>query len=404
MEQNLLEKSKEYLRKLCIDIQSRVVGSEGNRMATDFFAETMQSIGFTPKTQEFDCIDWTCDEVSLTADNQNFTIAASPFSVHCDVNAELCHATNVTELENVNAKDRILLLSDEIVQEQLMPRSFTFYNPEEHKRIYHLLENSGALAIIAATGRNPSLAGAQYPFPFIEDGDFNIPSVYMKDVDGEKLRLHNGKKVALKIRSQRKASTGCNVIVNSGNSSDRMIIICAHIDSKPGTPGAIDNATGIVSLLLIAQRLKNVASSYQIEIVALNGEDYYSVPGQMKYLENLNSNQQEIALVVNIDGAGYYKEPVAFSMYNTSEDQEKVIRDVFLRNKGIVEGAQWIQSDHGMFVKQGIPAIAITSNNMMETLSSEITHTPKDRPEIVDHSKLLSIADAVGELITDLGC
>lgn len=401
MEQSLLEKSKYYLKKLCVDIQDRVVGSEGNRMSTDFFAETMQSIGYTPKIQEFDCISWTCDEVNLTAGNQKFDVFASPFSIPCNVNAELCHTATVAELETVDAKDKILFLSGEIVQEQLIPKGFIFYNPDEHKLIHQLLEKSGAKAIIAATSRNPSLAGGVYPFPFIEDGDFGVPSVYMKDIEGEKLRMYIGENISVKIRSQRQLSKGYNVVVNKGDCRGRKVIICAHIDSKPGTPGAIDNATGIVLLLLIAERLKNIKSSYQIEIVALNGEDYYSVPGQMKYLDSLNNNYSDIALVINFDGAGYYKEQTAFSMYNCNEDLEKRIRGIFLKKEGIVEGVQWMQSDHGMFVQQDVSSIAVTSNNFMEKLSAEITHTPEDRPEIVDHTKLLSIAEAVGELIAD---
>ncbi|MEZ4997668.1 MAG: hypothetical protein R2758_09480 [Bacteroidales bacterium] len=32
--------------------------------------------------------------------------------------------------------------------------------------------------MIGATGRSSALAGGVYPFPLIEDGDFDIPSVY----------------------------------------------------------------------------------------------------------------------------------------------------------------------------------------------------------------------------------
>ena len=51
------------------------------------------------------------------------------------------------------------------------------------------------MAIIAATGRDPGLAGGVYPFPLIEDGDFDIPSVYMKDVEGDRLADYAGQEV-----------------------------------------------------------------------------------------------------------------------------------------------------------------------------------------------------------------
>jgi hypothetical protein len=50
--------------------------------------------------------------------------------------------------------------------------------------------------IIAATSRSPELAGALYPFAWIEDGDFDIPSVYMTDEQGARLAAYVGKAVA----------------------------------------------------------------------------------------------------------------------------------------------------------------------------------------------------------------
>ena len=84
-----------------------------------------------------------------------------------------------------------------------MPKNFVFYNPEEHKRIITLLENSGASASISATGRNAALAGGVYPFPLIEDGDFNIPSVYMTEEEGKRLSGCAGMKLFLDSQSKK---------------------------------------------------------------------------------------------------------------------------------------------------------------------------------------------------------
>jgi hypothetical protein len=45
--------------------------------------------------------------------------------------------------------------------------------------------------------------------------------------------------------------------------------------------------------------------------------------------------------------------------------------------------------------------MAITSDRFME-LSTNITHTAKDRPELVDLAKLASIALALRDLLLDL--
>jgi aminopeptidase YwaD len=68
-------------------------------------------------------------------------------------------------LKNTNIHDKIVLLIGEIAREQLMPKNFVFYNPEHHQEIIRLLETGAPQAIMAATGRDPQLAGGVYPFP-----------------------------------------------------------------------------------------------------------------------------------------------------------------------------------------------------------------------------------------------
>ena len=42
----------------------------------------------------------------------------------------------------------------------------------------------------------------------------------------------------------------------------------AHIDAKKGVPGAIDNATGVITLLLLAERLSRYRGPHILEIFA----------------------------------------------------------------------------------------------------------------------------------------
>ncbi len=104
-------------------------------------------------------------------------------------------------------------------------------------------------------------------------------------------------------------------------------------------------------------------------------------------------------LVINIDGASYFNEKSVFSMYNIPDEKQDEFRKILLSDPEIIEGVQWIQSDHGMFVLMIIPAIAFTSDKFMAKLSVDITHTEKDKPEIVDCRKLVEIASVLNELI-----
>jgi aminopeptidase YwaD len=397
----LSEKANRYLHKLCLEIANRPVGSPGNRSATDFFAGTMASFGFETETPAFDCIDWTQAGAHLTLDGVPFEAFVSPYSLGCRVSAPLAVASTLEELEAIDVSDKILLLRGDLAKEQLMPKHFPFYNPEQHQRIIRLLEAKGPQAIVAATSRNPELAGGVYPFPLIEDGDFDIPSVYMTAEEGERLASYVGRELALDAQAERIPARGCNVIARKGADPQRRLVFCAHIDAKGGTPGAIDNAGGVVTLLLLAELLADYAGRLGVEIVAFNGEDYYLAPGQKQYLSRNADRLTEIVLAVNLDGPGYLHGPTAYSTYECPADLVAAIQSTFSAHEDMVEGEPWYQSDHSLFILNQVPAMAITSERFAE-LFTDVTHTPKDRPEIVDSSKLAAVALALRDLALEI--
>ena len=399
--ETLIERAERDLKKLCLELPNRRVGGPGNRMATDFFAEVVSSYGFEAECPEFDCMDWRHGEVRLSVDGESFEVQASPYSLGCEVKAPLVAATTLDELKLAEVGDKILMLYSELAKEQLMPKNFPFYNPEEHQIIIGLLESKQPLAIIAATSRNPELAGGMYPFPLIEDGDFDIPSVYMTEEEGERVLKHVGKKAMLVSDTQRIPAKGYNVIARKGNTGDRRVVICAHIDAKLGTPGAIDNASGVVVLLLLAELLEIYAGNLGIELVAFNGEDYYSAPGQVHYLESNQGRLKQINLVINIDGAGYKEGQTAYSLYECPPGISDVVQKAFFAQENTIEGELWYQGDHSIFIQNQLPAVAITSDRLME-LSMYITHTEKDIPEIVAPGKLVDIAIALRDVILEL--
>jgi aminopeptidase YwaD len=398
---HLADHAATYLRTLCQDLPGRAVGSAGNRAATRFFAETIASFGFDVTTPAFDCIDWASGGAALTADGVPFAVQPSPYSLGGQAQAPLVVASTLAELETGDASGKILLLRGELAKEPLMPKSFEFYNPDEHRQIVAQLERQQPLAIVGATARSPGLAGALYPCPLIEDGDFDIPSGYMTEEEGVRLAAYAGQTATLTIDAQRLPSTGCNVVATRDGGPSRVVLF-AHIDAKAGTPGAIDNAAGVTVLLLVAELLADYAGPLGIEIVALNGEDYYANPGEMLYLRQNAGRFDEIVLGINIDGVGYQHGPTAFSLYDCPPDLAGQLRGVFDRRPGIVEGEPWYQGDHFLFLMHQRPALAMTSSSVMELLG-EIVHTEKDTLAIVDPARLVEAAEGLAAVVRAMG-
>jgi aminopeptidase YwaD len=398
---HLIDKANTYIRRLCLEIPNRRVGSIGNQAATDYFARVAASFGFTVDTPSFDCMDWTVESARLTVGDTLYGVFASPYSLGCQVQAPLRVASTVAELEASDVTGSILLLQGEIAKEQLMPKNFPFYNPEHHQQIIHFLEAKKPGAIVAATSRNAAMVGSIYPVPLIEDGDFDIPSVYMTEAEGNRLAGDVGKTASLESRAHRLPSKGCNVIARKGGRTHQRLVLCAHIDAKRGSPGAVDNAGGVIGLLLLAELLADYSGKPGIELVAMNGEDYYSNPGEQQYLALNAGRFSEIVLGINLDGVGYHKGDIAYSLYGCPENLGDQIRAALTDYPGIVAGEAWYQGDHGLFIMNQRPALAFTSSLAAELLSAVI-HSPKDSLELIDTAKLANFAHALRDLILNL--
>jgi aminopeptidase YwaD len=293
------------------------------------------------------------------------------------------------------------MLHGEIAREQLMPKNFPFYNPDKHRQIIHLLETNHPAAVISASGRNPEMAGGVYPFPLIEDGDFDIPFAYMTEEEGVRLASYTDEKVTLVIEAERRPSSGLNLTASKGL-MERRIAVSAHMDTKDNTPGALDNAASVIVLLLLAERMKDYDGAPGIELIPFNGEDHYSAAGEITYLKTKEGTLNETLLNINIDGVGYRQKNNVFSLYECPEDLTKLIRESLEGQISLAEGQPWYQGDHMVFAMNGVPAIAITSEGFME-IEAKFAHTPEDRTELVDCEQLVEIACILQELLLFIG-
>jgi aminopeptidase YwaD len=401
LKEDLTIKAKRYLRKFCEEISTRAVGSRGNQIASKYFHQIIQEYGFEVENQEFDCIHWVHGKVELNIGDKTYPIFASPYSLGCDIETSLIQASTPEALRSADIEGKVLLLHKEIAKEQVMPKNFPFYNPPEHKALYDLLEIKSPSAIITASPPNHDMTAALYPYPMFEDGDFNIPSVYTTEDIGEILATFENKEIRLISETRRIPSKGENIVARKGDDTGQRVIIVAHIDSKIGTPGALDNASGTIVLLLLAELLKQYNGKLGIEIVSLNGEDYYDASGQKLYLDHNRDHFTDIILAINIDGVGFKEGRTAYSSYQCPKAIETTIQKVFTDQDVFMQGSQWYQSDHSIFIQQGIPAMALTLEKFGYAWS-QIAHTERDVPEIIKPDYLVEISVALSNLIEAL--
>lgn len=82
------------------------------------------------------------------------------------------------------------------------------------------------------------------------------------------------------------------------------ILIGAHYDAVPGTPGADDNATGVAVLLETARLLTLEPAQHPIRLVAFDLEEY-GLLGSARYATALKQQGQPLRLMLSLEMLGY---------------------------------------------------------------------------------------------------
>ena len=95
-----------------------------------------------------------------------------------------------------------------------------------------------------------------------------------------------------------------NLPVTTSSKQKQPILIGAHYDAVPGTPGADDNATGIAVLLELARAFAAEPANYPLQLVAFDMEEY-GLLGSSQYAADLKQQQQPLRLMISLEMLGY---------------------------------------------------------------------------------------------------
>lgn len=399
----------ERIAALCLTHPDRHVGGAGNRAANGLFADEAAARGFVVERLQFAAREWVPGAAGASvelAGGECVALQAGPFSAAFDGDAPLVSATTVEELEALDRPGAILLLHGKIAAEQITPRNYPFYQLDAHTRILEAIDRARPAAVIAATDRT-SMAAALSPFPLFEDGDFGHTSAYLHAREAERLLTHADAHVRLRIDSSSRLVAAEQIVARMSAREiesaprGRRVVVCAHIDSRYGTPGALDNAAGVAVLLALADLLGSAAPALDVELVPFNGEDDFAAPGETAYLAQPSLDLSGIELVVNIDAVARCGDGVEVSFYECPAPVREAALAVAETLPGVGEGPAWPMSDHMVFAMRGVPAIAITSSGLAE-IASTVAHTKRDTPELVDPELVEKAAAFIAELIERL--
>lgn len=114
-----------------------------------------------------------------------------------------------------------------------------------------------------------------------------------------------------------------NIAVEIAGEADAesIVLVGAHYDTVPGSPGADDNASAVASLLAIAERLRAHASSpaRTIRLVWFTNEEppHFQTPqmGSYVYAKACHQRGDRIVAMLALDGLGYYSDEPGSQRY-----------------------------------------------------------------------------------------
>ncbi|MEG4214019.1 M20/M25/M40 family metallo-hydrolase [Microcoleus sp. Pol14C6] len=199
------------------------------------------------------------------------------------------------------------------------------------------------------------------------------------------------------------------------------IVIGAHYDTVPGSPGADDNATGVAVLLELARDIASGPLKYPVQLVAFDMEEYGCF-GSSHHAAKYKQQQKSIRLMISLEMLGYcnhnpnsqsYPAGLKYFYPNSGNfialiGTLRTVPDLInlsgkIRKSG--QPCEWLpvpnrglivpdtrRSDHVPFWDNGYPAIMVTDTANMR---NPHYHRESDRIETLDLDFLAGVCQGL---------
>ena len=183
-----------------------------------------------------------------------------------------------------------------------------------------------------------------------------------------------------------------NIIAEKKGTRPQSIVIGAHYDSVPGSPGADDNASAVAGLLELARMLRAVSYASSFKLVAFVNEESPSFGsdymGSMQYARLLKERGENVAFMIALEMIGFFnkRKPQSYPLrlmrhfYPKTGDFIGIVGDLrshrpvlalarAMRRQGLVPTSALVaprqfggidRSDHSAFWRHGFKALMVT--------------------------------------------
>lgn len=219
-----------------------------------------------------------------------------------------------------------------------------------------------------------------------------------------------------------------NVIARPNAIDVPRLIVGAHVDTVPGTPGADDNASGLAVMLEAAHVVATTLPQAPVEFVGFNLEEF-SMVGSAHYASTLKRNRTSIIGMVSLEMVGFTESqglqryplflkqvypPVGNFIGLIANRRSQDLLTSFVKamravpdlpvETVVLPANGWLipesrLSDHSPFWDAGYPALLITDTAF---LRNPHYHQPTDTIETLDLAFVTRVCQGLVEAIAAL--
>ncbi|MEV4318700.1 M20/M25/M40 family metallo-hydrolase [Actinocrispum sp. NPDC049592] len=263
------QRALEHLRVLSDQIGPRIAGTQGELRAKDYIAGVLRGLRYQVTVQPFAIADKFLGSVQVGHDM--WQTGSSPQGLQ-DVTREALV---------VDVGDGSTLPAD------LTGKIVLIAAVQNNADAYLLATQRGAVAVLL--GRiGPDPARRLGAFSPTLATPVSIPVLGLAQVHVERLRQRLGTgQVLVRVSAvQHKNLMSHNVIAEQPGRDDGVVMVSAHYDSVPGSPGANDDGSGTVLCLELARVLRHLPTTKTVRF-ALWGAEEYGLLGSRHYVNQL---------------------------------------------------------------------------------------------------------------------
>ncbi len=363
-------------------IGPRVGGTPGNRAAAEYIAAQLRQHGYQVELHAFefpyyeerrvDLVQLTPQQRSVAARAMFYSANTPPAGVEAE--AVFVGLGRPQDLEGRRVRGAIALADPG----EIHP-AFKVANAAQQGAVGVVTYDDQPGGIVART------LGRRSP----------IPAVGISQEDGRRLvaaAREGGLRLRLHVDGLFETRSSVNVAATRGGAArpGEIIVVGAHYDTVPGSPGANDNASGVAVVLEVARVLATTPTARTIQYV-LFGVEEFGLFGSSAYV---NERRRGVVAMINLDMVGWGPR----LMIGNSPGRDGAIVVAAMRvaaDLGIpVTRLHSSGSDHFSFEQVGIPTIFLHRG------TDPYYHRPTDVASNVDPQHLEEAARVTVGLVT----